>query len=64
MRVAAVDDDITLLDAGVEESLDEVVYGLTGLDEQHHPSWLLQQLDELFDRVCADDRLALGLCIA
>ena len=64
MGVTAIDDDVALLDAAlVDEQLDELVDGLAGLHEQHHPSRLLELGHELLDAVCADDGLALGLVV-
>ena len=63
MRVATVDDDIALLDAGLEESLDESIDSLASLNEHHHSSWLLELRDELLDAVRANDGLALGLIL-
>jgi hypothetical protein len=61
--VAAVDDDVALLDAAlVQEELDEVVDGLASHDEHHHAAGLLELGDELLDGVGANDGLALGLC--
>lgn len=63
VRVAAVDDDVALLDAAlVEKELDEVVDRLSSHDQHHHASGFLELLHELLDGVGADDRLALGLC--
>jgi hypothetical protein len=65
VRVATVNDDVALLEATlVEEELDEVVNGLTGHDEEHHAAGLLELGAELLDGVGADNRLALGLCVA
>jgi hypothetical protein len=61
--VAAVNDDVALLGTTLQELLDEVVDGLAGHDEQHHPSGLLELRDEVLDGVGADDGLALGLCL-
>lgn len=62
--VAAIDDDVARLDTALgEQSLDEVVDGLAGHDEQHHATWLLELLDELPDAMCANNALALGLVV-
>lgn len=64
VRVAAVNDDVALLDAAlVQKKLNEVVDGLASHDEQHHSSRLLELLHELLNGVGADDGLALGLCL-
>lgn len=63
VRVATVDDDVTLLKAVLEEELDEVVDGLAGHDEEHHAPGLLELGDELLDAVCANNALALGLVL-
>jgi|TARA_R110002003_G_scaffold2257_1_gene24148 hypothetical protein len=63
VRVASVDDDVALLDTTLgEKKLDEVIDRLSGHDEHHHATGLLEFRDELLDGVCADDGLALGLC--
>lgn len=63
VRVAAVNDDVALLNATLgEKKLDEVVDGLSSHDEHHHATGLLELCDELFDGVGSDDGLALGLC--
>lgn len=62
MGVAAVDDDIASTQKG-KESLNPVVNGLAGLDEEHDTAGALQLGDELLDRVGSDDRLALGLVV-
>jgi hypothetical protein len=63
VRVTAVDDDVALLDTTLgEEKLDEVVDGLSGHDEHHHATGLLELGDELLDGVCANNGLALCLC--
>ena len=63
VRVATVNDDVTLLKTVLEEELDEVVDGLTGHDEEHHAAGSLELGDELLDAVCANDALALGLVL-
>jgi hypothetical protein len=63
--VTAIDDDVALLNATfIQEKLDEVVNGLTGHDEHHHTARLLELRDEVLDRLCAHDGLALRLCVA
>jgi hypothetical protein len=59
--VAAVDDDVALLDTGLEDGLDECVNGSASLDQQHHASGFLELGDEILDAVRADDGFALGL---
>ena len=62
--VAAVDDDVALLDATlVDEELNEVVNGLSGHDEHHHAAGLLELGAELLDGVSTNDGLALGLIV-
>lgn len=63
VRVATVNDDVTLLKTVLEEELDEVVDGLTGHDEEHHAARSLELGDELLDAVCANNGLALGLVL-
>lgn len=63
VRVATVNDDVTLLKAVLEEELNEVVDGLAGHDEEHHAPGLLELGDELLDAVCANNALALGLVL-
>jgi hypothetical protein len=57
VRVSTIDNDIALLQEW-EESGNEVVDGLTGLDEKHNSSWSLQLLAKLLNRMGTDDRLA------
>lgn len=54
MRVSAVDDDITWLEMGFQLA-DEVVDGITGLDEKDDLAGFLKLGDKLFDRVCTLD---------
>jgi hypothetical protein len=63
VRVATVNDDVTLLKTVLEEELNEVVDGLTGHDEEHHAAGSLELGDELLDAVCANNGLALGLVL-
>jgi hypothetical protein len=63
VRVTAVDDDITFLDATLsQEELNEVVDRLASHDEHHHAAGLLELRHEILDGVGADNRLALSLC--
>lgn len=62
VRIAAINDDVVLVAEG-QECLDEVVDGLSGHDQKHHPPRLLEQLDKLLDRVGTDDGLAFGLVL-
>jgi len=55
MRVSTIDDDVTLLTKR-KHSLDEIVDGLSGLDEEHHAAGLLEHRHELLDGVGANDR--------
>lgn len=65
VRVAAINDDIALLDATLgEKELDEVVDRLSGHDEHHHTSRLLELLHKFLDGVRTHDGLALSLCYA
>ena len=57
VRVAAVDNDVALLEVRLELG-DEVVDGRAGLDEEDDLAGALELLAELLDRVGADDRLA------
>ena len=57
VRVAAVNDDVTLLDVG-QDRLDEVVNGLAGHDEKHDAARFLQLGAELLDGVGTDNRFA------
>ena len=61
--VSTIDDDVTLLDASAQKSLDEVVNGFAGLDKQHHTTGLLELGDKLLGAVSADDGLALGFIL-
>lgn len=54
MRVAAINDDVALLEVG-EESLDEVIDGLAGHDEEHDAAGGLELGAELLDGVSTDD---------
>jgi hypothetical protein len=54
MRVAAINDDVALLEVG-EESLDEVIDGLAGHDEEHDAAGRLKLGAELLDGVSTDD---------
>lgn len=57
MRVATVDDDISLLEVRLEER-DKVVDGRSGLDEENDLAGSLELAAKLLDRVGADDGLA------
>lgn len=57
VRVSSVDDNVTLLEVGLE-LLDEGVDGGTGLDEQDDLSGSLQVGAELLNGVGTDDVLA------
>ena len=46
--VATVDDDVALLEVG-DKLLDELVYGITGLDEEDDFTWALELCAKLFD---------------
>jgi hypothetical protein len=59
VRVATVNDDVTLLKVRLELA-DEVVDGRAGLDEEDDLARRLELLAELLDRVGADD---LGACV-
>ena len=59
VRVAAIDDDVALLQVR-DHLVDERVNGATGLDHQHHLAGALQVLDEGAHGLAADDVLALG----
>lgn len=63
VRVATVNDDVTLLETVLEEELNEVVDGLAGHDEKHHAAGSLELGDELLDAVCANNALSLGLVL-
>lgn len=56
--VAAVDDDVALLEVGLDK-LDEVVDSWAGLDEEDDLSGALEDLAELLDGVHADN---VGAC--
>lgn len=58
--VTAINDDVALLEEG-EESLDPVIDGLAGLDEEHDAAGRLELGDELLGGLGTNDRLALGL---
>lgn len=55
--VTAINDDVAFLEMG-EESLNEVIDGLTGHDEKHDAAWALELGDELFYGVGTDNGLA------
>jgi hypothetical protein len=59
VRVSTIDDDVTLLEVGLE-LLDEGVDGGTGLDEEDDLSGSLQVGTELLDGVGTNDVLACG----
>lgn len=54
VRVAAVDDNVALLEVRLELA-NKVVDSLAGLDEENDSAGLLELLAELLDRVSADD---------
>lgn len=54
MRVSTVDDDITLLEVGLELT-DEVVNGLTGLDEENDSPGLGKLAAKLLNGVGTDN---------
>lgn len=58
--VAAVNDNVALLEAALDEQLDEVIYGRASLDEQNDFAGLLELGDELLDGVGALDLGSLG----
>ena len=58
MRVTTIDDDITLLNTGLEESLNEVVDWLSGHNQEHHSAGSLELGDEVLDIFGTNDRLA------
>lgn len=62
VRVATINDDVTLFEEG-QELLDPVVDGLAGLDEEHDAAGALELGDKLLDGVGADNGLALGLVV-
>ena len=62
VRVTTVNDDITLLEVGLELS-NEVVNSITGLDEQNDTAGSLEVGNELLNGVSANDGLALGLVL-
>ena len=59
VRVSTVNDDVALLEVGLELA-DEVVYGLTGLDEEDDSPWGLELGAQLLDGVGADN---VGACL-
>lgn len=63
MGVSTIDDDVTSLQEW-EKGGNEIVNGLTGLDEKHNSSWSLQLLAKLLDRVGTNDRLAWKMVLA
>jgi hypothetical protein len=63
VRVATVNDDVTLLKTVLEEELNEVVDGLAGHDEEHHAAGSLELGDKLLDAVCANNALSLSLVL-
>jgi hypothetical protein len=63
VRVATVNDDVTLLKTVLEEELNEVIDRLAGHDEKHHAAGSLKLGDELLDAVCANNALSLGLVL-
>ena len=63
VRVATVNDDVTLLETVLKEELNEVIDGLAGHDEEHHAAGSLELGDELLDAVCANNALSLGLVL-
>ena len=60
VRVAAINDNVTALKER-EKALNPVVNSLSGLDEKHDSTGLLELGDELLGGVGADNWLALGL---
>jgi hypothetical protein len=54
VRVSTINDDISLLEEGLELT-DEVVNGLTGLDEENDSPGLGERAAELLDRVGTDN---------
>jgi hypothetical protein len=58
VRVTTVNDDVALLEVGLELA-DEVVHGLTGLDEEDDSPWGLELGAQLLDGVGADN---VGAC--
>jgi len=60
--VAAIDDDVTLIEQ-TEQSLDEIVHRLAGLDQQHHSSGCGERINQLLDTVGADNLGALGVAL-
>lgn len=54
VRVSTIDDDVTLLEVRLELA-DEVIDGLTGLDEKDDSSRSLELGAELLDRVGTDN---------
>ena len=62
MRVAAVDDDVPFFQVR-QQAIDHVVDGIAGLHHQHHAARLLQRLDQLRNRVRADNLRAFGFVV-
>jgi hypothetical protein len=60
VRVTTVNDDVALLEVGLELG-DEVVDGLAGLDEEDDTTGRLELGAELLDRVGAND---VGACMS
>ena len=54
MRVTTINDDVALLEVG-EESLDEVIDGLAGHDEEHDAAGRLELGAEVLDGLGSDD---------
>ncbi len=54
MRVAAIDDDIPLLQVR-QQLFDHLIDCVAGFDHQHHPTWSLQSANQLFNRMRSDD---------
>jgi hypothetical protein len=59
MRVTTIDDDVAFLDVG-EKGLNEVVDGLAGHDEEHHPTRFLELAHEILDGVGTLDGFSCG----
>src|SRR5688572_27704962 len=59
MRVAAVDDDVSLLEHR-DQTLDYLVDCLTGLYHQHHSPRFFQRLNQFLDRVRSYDLCSSG----
>lgn len=62
VRVTTVNDDVALLEEWLELS-NEVVDGLTGLDEEDDSPWCSELLAELLNGVGTDDVGSLGLVL-